>query len=113
MEVRPYSIFTSHYMLDNTDLYSDGENDPLIDAAIYADDHLAYDAKGNKLPFSVSCSIFAIEIDRNKHLLEDRIESMKIVGLGTKLAIHVIVFRNMDDKMIYDLNDKVLIDERK
>lgn len=113
MEVKPYGIYTSHYMLDNTDLYSDGENDPLIDAARYADDHLAYDAKGNKLPFSVSCSIFANEIDRDKYLLEDRMESMRIVGLDTKLAVHVIVFRNMDDKIIYDLNDKVLIDECK
>lgn len=107
MEVKPYAVYTSYYNLQTADLYSNGENDPIIDATRWADDHLAFDNKGNKLPFSVSCSIFALDVDRDKELLEDKLHKFKNVR---KIAVHVIVFRTMDDKIIYDFNDKVLID---
>lgn len=110
MQVKPYGIHTSYYNLQTADLYSDGENDPIVDASRYADDHLSFDSRGNKLPFSISCSIFALDIDRNKELLEDKMGKFRNVR---RIAVHVIVFRNMDDKIQYDLNDKVLIDKCK
>jgi len=109
MQVEPHSIHTSYYNLQTADLFSDGENDPIIDATRWADEHLSFDSRGNKLPFSVSCSIFALDVDRDNELLEDCMDRFKNVR---RIAVHVIVFRNMDDKIIYDFNDKVLTDER-
>lgn len=104
-----YQIHTSMFMLQGAELYSGGENDPLLVAEIDAVERLAFDKQGNRLPFSLSLSIFGQEHPREVSLFEEK--SLKQRRHDSKLAVHVIVFNSLEAKEEYELSNVTLIQE--
>jgi hypothetical protein len=78
-------VYTSVFMLEGYELYSDGANDPIIMAMSDAEDVLAYGDMGEKLPYSISCSIFTEDV-RGK----------------CKIGVHVTVYEHGDDVINID-----------
>lgn len=102
-------LFTNRSVYDLAnwgDLYSGGEFDPIVDATLYASDHIAYDSKGNSLFFSLQTSIFGIDIDRNEYLLED--VSKGIRRKGQKICISVLVWNSFEDYLEYENSNELL-----
>ncbi len=104
-----YQIHTSIFMLQGAELYSGGENDPLLVAEIDAVERLAFDNKGNRLEFSLSVSIFGQEHNRSISLFEDK--ELRYRQWDQKIAVHVIVFNSKEAKEKYELSDVTLIQE--
>lgn len=102
-KIVPYNTFSTTYMLAGSDLFSGGENDPVIDASVNARDFLAFDANGNKLPFSLQVGLVAQDINRDLELLEDKPKTYR--RWDQKVEITIIVFRNMDDYMFFESSD--------
>ena len=104
-----YRVFTSVFMMEGSDLYSDTDTDPLITAELDAMCELAFDDNGNRLPYSISVSIFGQEWDRDNYLFEDK--PLTYRRWDQKLAVHVIVFNSEIDKRLYDCNEEVIIEK--
>lgn len=102
-KIKPYAMYDSDYMLSGVELYSGGENDPIVDATVYAKDNLAFDAEGNKLPFSLQVCISAQDIDRDVELLEDKPRAYR--RWDQKVCVTIIVWRNMYDYMFFENSD--------
>lgn len=100
---KPYLVYTSEYSLQGADLYSGGENDPLTDAHIHAMEHLAYDSRGKKLPFSLQVS-FPCQ-PRDNYLLEEK--SVPLIRFDQKVWITVLIWRNLEDYFAYEQSDKI------
>tara|TARA_B110000503_G_scaffold25870_1_gene40821 strand:- start:338 stop:679 length:342 start_codon:yes stop_codon:yes gene_type:complete len=104
-----YKVYTSVFMMEGCDLYSDTDTDPIITAELDAISELAFDGEGNSLPYSISVSIFGQEWDRENYLFEDKPATFR--RWDQKVAVHVIVFNSEIDKRLYDCNDKVIIEK--
>ncbi len=104
-----YQIHTSMFMLQGAELYSGGENDPLLVAEIDAVERLAFDRQGNRLEFSLSLSIFGQEHPRDVSLFEDK--GLRYRRWDQKIAVHVIVFNSLEAKEEYELSNVTLIQE--
>lgn len=78
-------VYTSVFMLEGYELYSDGANDPVMIAKMDAEDVLAYGDNGEKLPYSISCSIFVDDV-RGK----------------CKIGVHVTVYDGDDGVICID-----------
>lgn len=101
--IKPYAIFDSVYNLQYMELYSGNERDPVVDASLYAQEHLAFDSSGNKLPFSVQVGLDAQYLNRDKYLLEDM--ERKVVRCSQRVTVTIIIWENMDDYMFFE-NDE-------
>ena len=103
-----YRVYSSVFMLAGSDLYSDTDTDPLIAAELEAICNLAYDNNGNRLPYSISVSIFGQEWDRDVSMFEEK----ELVNRrwDQKLAVHVIVFNSLEDKEEYDNSENIIIE---
>lgn len=98
--IKPYGIYDSNYMLAGVDLYSGGENDPIVDVTMYARDNLAFDAKGNKLPFSLQVGMPAQDIDREVGFLEDK--SRVYRRWDQKICVTIIVWSTIEDYFFFE-----------
>jgi hypothetical protein len=107
VRIKPYHMESSNYMLQASELYSGGENDPFVSATIHALDHAAKDSNGNNLPFSLICNILAQNIDREKEMLEDKPITYR--RWDQKIEIQIIVWCNERDKEIFENNDNVYL----
>lgn len=101
--IKPYAIYDSNYMLSGVELYSGGENDPIVDAALYAEENLAFDASGGRLPFSLQVGMPAQDIDREVELLEDKGRVYR--RWDQKICVTVIVWSCMDDYMFFESSE--------
>ncbi len=104
-----YKIYTSIFMLQGSELYSGNENDPLVVAECDAMDRLAYDRFGNKLPYSLSVSIFGQEWNRDIAFFEEK--ELPFRTWDQKIAVHVIVFNSISAKEEYENSGLTLIQE--
>lgn len=104
---KPYLVYTSEYSLQGADLYSGGENDPICDATIHAMDHLAFDERGKKLPFSLQTSILAQDINRREEFLEDKVLSFR--RFDQKICITVLIWSNLEDYFEYEQSNKIYV----
>jgi len=102
-EIKPYALFDSVYNLQYVELYGGGENDPIVDATLYAKEHLAFDSAGNRLPFSIQVSLNAQYLDRDKMLLEDK--SRKTMRLSQLITVTVIVWQTIEDYMFFESDE--------
>jgi hypothetical protein len=104
---KDYWIHERYSMLQGSELYSgDLDTDPIEQAEFDAHDHIAYDGNGNKLPFSISLSIFGQEIDRREELIENKPKTYR--RWDQKICVSIIVFSNMDNYFIYENSDLIL-----
>lgn len=103
-EIKPYALFDSVYNLQYVELYGGGENDPIIDASLYAQEHLAFDSAGNRLPFSIQVSLNAQYLDRDKMLLEDK--GRKTMRFEQLVILTVIVFSCVEDYMWFESGNR-------
>lgn len=101
--IKPYAIYDSNYMLAGVDLYSGGENDPIVDATIYARDNLAYDAKGNRLPFSLQVGMSAQDIDMEVCFLEDKNKTYR--RWDQKICVTIYVWSTVEDYIFFESSD--------
>lgn len=102
-KIKPYAIYDSVYNLQNVELYSGGELDPIVDATTYARDNLAFDSAGNALPFSLQTSFNAQYLNRDKFLLEDK--DKKKMRIEQKVTVTIIVWENMEDYFFFESNE--------
>lgn len=73
MTKESYFTFTTSYMMQGCDyLYSGGENDPIVNATMYADEFLSIDLNGDRHPYVVEVMMPAQKIDRDVMLFEDK-----------------------------------------
>jgi hypothetical protein len=107
-KIKPYAIYDSVYDLQYMELYSGSERDPVVDASVYADDNLAFDPSGNKLPFSIQVGLNAQYLDRSKYLLEDM--DKRVVRCSQRVTVTIIVFNNIDDYLCYENGERTWID---
>ena len=98
--IKPYAIYDSVYDLQHVELYSGGELDPIVDATTYAQDNLAFDSAGNKLPFSLRASFNAQYLNREKNLLEDK--DKKKMRLEQKVTVTIIVWETIEDYLFFE-----------
>ena len=95
-----YFTFTTVYMMQGCDyLYSGCENDPLTNAYIHAWDNLAFDSRGNRLPFVLEVGMPAQDIDRENSLLEDK--GKTYIRWDSRVEVTAKVFYTMDGFMEY------------
>jgi len=99
-KIKPYAIYDSVYDLQYMELYSGGERDPIVDATIYAEDNLAFDSTGSRLPFSLQLGLNAQYLDRSKYLLEDM--DRKTMRCNQKITVTVIVWEKLDDYTFFE-----------
>jgi len=104
-----YRVYTSVFMMEGNDLYSDTDTDPIITAELDAISELAFDDSGNSLPYSISVSIFGQEWDRDNYLFEDKPATYR--RWDQKICICVIVFNTQEDKDAYDLSDELIYEK--
>ena len=53
-EIKPYALFDSVYNLQYVGIvWWKEKNDPIVDATLYAQEHLAFDSAGNRITFLV------------------------------------------------------------
>lgn len=107
--IKPYGIYDSNYMLAGVELYSGGENDPIVDATIYARDNLAFDTNGNKLPFSLQVGMSAQDINRDVELLEDKPKTYR--RWDQKIQITIYVWKTIEDYMFFENSDIVFVND--
>lgn len=103
VKMKPYAIFDSIYDLQQVDLYSGGESDPVIDASVYAAEHLAFNASGGRLPFSIQVGLDAQSFDRSRYFIEDLDKS--VVRVKQRLVLTIIVWSNYDDYIYFESKD--------
>ena len=101
--LKPYAIYDSVYDLQHTELYSGGELDPVVDAKIYAEENLAFDNSGYRLPFSTQVGLNAQYLDRNKNILEDM--EKKVVRVTQKVTVTIIVWNCIEDYLFYESDE--------
>ena len=99
-KLKPLGIYDSVYDLQHTELYSGGELDTVIDASLYAMEHLAFDTEGNRLPFSLQVSLNAQYLNRECAILEDK--KRKYMRLEQKVTITIFVWENMSDCLLFE-----------
>jgi len=87
--IKPYALYDSVYNLQYMELYSGGHLDPIVDASLYAEEHLAFDGAGNRLPFSIQTSLNAQYLDRDRFLLEDK--DRKEMRFEQKVTVTIII----------------------
>lgn len=104
-----YKVYSSLFMLAGADLYSGEDSDPIVTAELDAICNLAYDGEGNRLPYSISVSIFGQEWDRESSMFEDK--ELVHRRWEQKIAVHVIVFRDEDSKFMYDNSENIIIEK--
>lgn len=108
MDSAKYRVYSSVFMMNSHELYSGGEDDPIVISRCAAEDILAFSKDGKKLPYSISCSIFAQEFDRDGMLLEDLGKSQ--MRWMSKIAVHIIIFNNTEDKEEYENSNNTIIE---
>ena len=89
-------IYTTVFLSAYKDLWSGGSNDPLVEAEIDARERLAVDGlSGGLYPYDITVSVYGLGgIDRDKEFLED----VGGIMAEQKMAVHVVVFKDLESK---------------
>lgn len=102
------AVYSCCCLLSDVDLYSGGDNDPISWTHLDAD-LLAKDDGGRCLPYDVTVSLFALNVDRDKHLLEDMPRRLR--RSGQAVAVHMVVFDGLKEYEEYMNNNDCLIQQ--
>jgi hypothetical protein len=91
--------YNAIYSLANMEPFSGGIDDPMVIADMDANDYIAFDNRGNKLPYLVRMSIFAHEIDRDVMLLEDLDKAIR--RHDQRICVSILLFETEEEKNKY------------
>lgn len=91
--------YNAVYSLENVEPFSGGIDDPMVIADMDANDYIAFDNMGNRLPYLVRMSIFAHEIDRNVMLLEDVDKTIR--RHDQRICVSILLFETEEEKNKY------------
>ncbi len=106
--IKPYALYDSVYNLQYMELYSGGELDPIVDAMIEANNNLAYDSAGNRLPFSIQVGLNAQYVNRDRDLLEHK--GRRNMRMDQLITLTVIVFNTIEDYLWFESGNRPWIE---
>lgn len=98
-EMRRKVSYNAIFSLANVDLFSGTERDPMVIAQIDAEDFVAIDNIGNRLPYHIELSIFGIEINRDEMFIEDL--DRTLLRHDQRICVSIVVFETEEEKAKY------------
>lgn len=102
------AVYTSVFFLQEANLYSGDETDPISWTYLMAD-NLAVDEEGRLLPYDVTISFFPINFDRGQELIEFVPKDKR--RLIQSCAVHLVVFRDLESYQEYMEENNCLIQQ--